>query len=323
MGENLPAISVVMPLYNKEHEVGRAVQSVLAQTFSDYELLVVDDGSTDKGPDVVAAWNEPRIRMIRQDNGGVSAARNRGIAEARAGLVAFLDADDEWLPEFLETIIRLRENFPVCRVFATSYMICYMGQPPRLAILRGALPAGNNEGILLDYFQTATFSDPPLHSSAVAVDKKAITEINGFPIGIIAGEDLLTWARLAVRFDIAYCASPLARFYAPQQMSDRPPRIPQQPDQFAQCLSEILNIVPIEKRQSLTEYLALWHRMRAVVFIMLNQGIDARLEIRNASSYIGMNIRLQVLNIISKFPGTLPSRAQRLASKIMHMIRSF
>lgn len=315
------AISVVMPLYNKEREVARAIRSVLAQTFSEFELLVVDDGSSDGGSVIVTACGDPRIRMVRQENAGVSAARNRGITEARADLIAFLDADDEWLPEFLETILRLRENFPGCRVYATRYFLCYAGHEERAAVVKMDEP-GFQEGLLTNYFQVASHSDPPLWSSAVAVDKAAILDTGGFPVGVIAGEDLLTWARLVARFDIAYCTTPLARFYAPMEMSDRPPRVPQKPDRVAQGLSELLDIVPLEQHQSLKEYLALWHRMRAVVFIKLNRGFDARQEIRNAISYVGMTSRLRVLMFLSWLPGTLPSRLQILLSRSLNLIRS-
>lgn len=318
-----PAISIVMPLYNKEREVARAIKSVLAQTSADFELLVVDDGSTDNGADVASACSDSRVRLIRQENAGVSAARNRGIDEARADLIAFLDADDEWLPEFLETVIRLRLDFPLCRVFATSYMFYYVEQSARQAILRGAFPTDCREGILSEYFRIAVHSDPPLWSSAVAVDKSAFLEIGGFPVGVIAGEDLLTWARLAARYDIAYCTKPLARFYAPLEMSDRPPRIPQQPDKVAQGLCELLENVSPEKQQSLQEYLALWHRMRAVVFIKLNRGVAARQDIRKACRYIGMTSRLRLLYLLSWLPGALPSRAQLLLSRSMNLIRSW
>jgi len=123
---------------------------------------VVDDGSTDKGSDIVVAYRDPRIKMIRQENTGVSSARNRGISDARSELVAFLDADDEWLPDFLETILRLKDQFPECGVYATSYVYCRPGGHKRPAILRG-LPDGFNEGILHDYFRIAANSDPPLY----------------------------------------------------------------------------------------------------------------------------------------------------------------
>lgn len=314
-----PAISVVMPLYNKEQEIGRAIRSVLAQTFTDFELLVIDDGSTDNSPTIVAACDDPRVRLARQENAGVSAARNLGIIEARADLVALLDADDEWLPFFLETIVRLKESFTCCKIYATRYFLCYAGQKERPAIVRADIA----EGELKNYFRVASQSEPPLCSSAVAVDKAAIHEIGGFPIGISAGEDLLTWARLAARYDIAYSTTPCARFYAPMQMSDRPLRTPQQPDLVAQGLVELLDAVSLEKKQSLIEYLGLWHRMRAVVYIKLNRGSDARQELNNASNYVAMNPRLRLFKIMSRLPGTLPSRVQLFLSKTFNLIRLF
>lgn len=99
---NLPYFSVVIPLYNKEIYIKRTLESVLAQTFTDFEIIIVDDGSTDTSCDIVESINDPRIHLICQENGGPSKARNRGIKEAKGQFIAFLDADDEWLPEKLE-----------------------------------------------------------------------------------------------------------------------------------------------------------------------------------------------------------------------------
>jgi glycosyltransferase involved in cell wall biosynthesis len=95
------SVSAIIPLYNKAPYIQRALGSVLAQTFRDFELIVVDDGSTDSGGEIVARCSDPRVRLIRQDNAGPGAARNRGLNEAGGEFVAFLDADDEWLPAFL------------------------------------------------------------------------------------------------------------------------------------------------------------------------------------------------------------------------------
>ena len=105
-------VSVVIPLYNKEPYVRRALESIAAQTFGDYEVIVVDDGSTDEGARVVEEFAREstagaRLRLVSQPNAGPGAARNRGLAEARGRFAAFLDADDEWLPEFLSEGVKL------------------------------------------------------------------------------------------------------------------------------------------------------------------------------------------------------------------------
>ncbi|MBK8060984.1 MAG: glycosyltransferase family 2 protein [Gemmatimonadetes bacterium] len=102
----MPQVSVVVPLYNKEPYVRRALDSIAAQSFADFEVVIVDDGSQDGSAAIAAGYPDSRFRMIRQANAGPGAARNRGIAEAKGEWIAFLDADDEWLPDYLELAVR-------------------------------------------------------------------------------------------------------------------------------------------------------------------------------------------------------------------------
>jgi hypothetical protein len=103
-------VSVIIPLFNKAPYVARALASVAAQTYTDFEVIVVDDGSTDEGPRIVEACNDAHIRLITQENSGPGAARNRGLELAQGELVAFLDADDEWLPNYLSESVRLLDE---------------------------------------------------------------------------------------------------------------------------------------------------------------------------------------------------------------------
>jgi len=320
MPEN-PLISIVMPLYNKEAEVKRAIQSVLAQSFPDYELIVIDDGSTDKGPDVVSAIEDSRIRMLHQKNAGVSAARNRGLEEARADLIAFLDADDEWFTDFLETILFLRKKYPTCQVYGTSYVFRYPERDDRPAILR-SFSEQATDAILKEYFCIASVSDPPLWSSAVAVTKEAITDVNGFPPGVIVGEYLLTWAKLALRYEIAYCREPKARFWAPAGVKDRPGREPQFPDIVGNELARLVAVNDHIKTRGLRSYLAHWHEMRAIVFLRLNNNKQALLEICKVADIVGMNSKLHLLTVLARLPGTLPERTFRFLTSVKDRYRS-
>lgn len=127
-----PAISVIMPAFNRAEMIGRAIDSVLAQDFGDYELIVVDDGSADGTAEVVAAVLDPRVRLIRLDsNGGGNAARNRGIREARAPLLAFLDSDDAFLPHKLGFAVGFLRSRPQIDVLLDSFIKTYPDKPER------------------------------------------------------------------------------------------------------------------------------------------------------------------------------------------------
>lgn len=249
-------ISVIIPLYNKEGQVARTLRSVLGQTFRNFEVVVVDDGCTDGSVKVVQSFNDGRIRIISQSNAGVSAARNHGIAEARYDLLAFIDADDEWLPEYLQTQYDLSRAYPECSVFATAYEF----RKPSGSMV----PARFNEiqlgldksGLLNKYFVVASKFDPPLWTSAVVVRKSAIETVGGFPYGAKSGEDLLTWARLACRYKIAYCMKSLA-VYCQGYSNPRPPEVR---DIIGEQFEQLYNTYP--GQSGLKHYVAFWYKMR-------------------------------------------------------------
>lgn len=204
-------ISIVLPLWNKARYVARTVQSVLDQSFTRFELIVVDDGSTDGSADIVTStFHDPRIRLIRQTNAGVSAARNRGIDEARFPYVAFIDGDDEWLPSHLDTLVRLiREHNDTCQVFATAYMLQTGNDIPHNAhIDTDKLPFRTPEGVMDNFLELATGINSPYNMSSFAASKEILARIGGFPTGIASGEDVITQARLALHSPVAYATTP-------------------------------------------------------------------------------------------------------------------
>ena len=265
--ETKPLISIVMPLFNKADQVRDTIASVQTQTIDDWELVVVDDGSTDGGGALVADLEDQRIRILSQANAGVSAARNCGIEAARSELIAFLDADDLWHPGFLATILELKSDFPEARWYATAYEIHPAEGKPSISRLCGML--GFKRGLLKNYFVLASRSDPPVWTSAVAVQREAIRLIGNFPVGIGSGEDLLTWSRLAVRFPLAYDTTPQAIFLISG--------IDRMPDPLG-LVGNALRALKDEHQDiaGLNDYLGLWYRMQAVMAMRFGQSNLAR-----------------------------------------------
>jgi len=199
----IPEVSVIIPLYNKGPYVERAMQSVLGQTIHNLELIVVDDGSTDDGAKIVQSYNDPRIRLIQQQNAGVSVARNRGVAESRADFITFLDADDEWKPHFLETLFRLRNLFPEAGAYCTAYDIVKANGDTWKTNKTGA-PFPPWEGLLPDYFLSAAMSGPSISSSSIGLGRHIFYEFGGFLTGAWYGEDNALWGRIALKYPIAF-----------------------------------------------------------------------------------------------------------------------
>src|SRR5690606_5467803 len=117
----MPLFSIVIPLYNKEKHIAETLASVLGQSFADFEVIVVNDGSTDGSLSAVNAFNDPRLFVHTKENGGVSDARNYGIAKAKGDFIALLDADDTWEPTFLQEMKCLMEKYPDCDLYASAF----------------------------------------------------------------------------------------------------------------------------------------------------------------------------------------------------------
>lgn len=268
--------SVVIPLYNKEKQIAGTLRSVFSQSYTNYEIVIVDDGSTDGSAAVVESLSDPRIRLIRQENGGVSAARNRGIAEARGKYIALLDADDEWRPEYLETIATLIRKYPQCDVFATGYETIDSDRNVSKTIINKLKI--DSDGILDNYFEVASCSNPPLCSSTVVISKSSIQSIGGFPTGIKTGEDLITWAKLALKYQIAYSIKSSVYFLVDDktQNEDQKKRAPEEFDYVGNELRKLY----LSNRQvaGLKEYVSLWHKMRCRIFIAKYDAPNARKE---------------------------------------------
>jgi glycosyltransferase involved in cell wall biosynthesis len=301
-----PACSVIMPLYNKEQEVLTTIPSVLNQTFTDFELLVINDGSTDLSVQVVEKFDDPRISIVSQENAGVSAARNTGVRLAQSELIVFIDADDLWHPDFLATIIALRNDYPQARWFATGYEIVHPEKGRSLSTLKG--PAKKfRRGILSNYFGVGACSDPPVWSSATAVMRDAIQAIGGFPVGIGSGEDLLTWARLAVRFPLAYEARSLAVFRVSGIHRRADPA-----NKVGHALEQLVENFP--HVPSVRAYLGLWYRMQAVIAMRFGDAALAR-------QWAGLAVRFgpcQIRNFYVLCLAALPGKARALVD---HSIR--
>lgn len=293
-------ISVIIPLYNKALYIASTLQCVLQQTYTQYEIVVVDDGSTDDGVTKVKSVKDDRIRIVHQKNGGVSAARNRGIAEAHGEYVAFLDADDEWRPDYLQTQMDLVLKYPQCDVFCCNYEFKNAEGKVTPTIIR-KLPFSGEDGILSNYFEVASSSHPPLWTSAVMVCKGAIQSIGGFPVGIKSGEDLLTWARLAVKYQIAYNKKPLAVFNIMNyKVTEKPKRIPAEIDYVGK---ELMNLYKTHTQKiGLRNYVAHWHKMRSSIYMRLCMRKKSINEAVKSIRLNPFNYKLYVYILINLIP---------------------
>ncbi|KJS08358.1 MAG: hypothetical protein VR73_05930 [Gammaproteobacteria bacterium BRH_c0] len=296
-----PCISVIMPLYNKEDSVSRSISSVLAQTILDFELIIINDGSTDNSANVVSQFIDPRIIFVEQLNAGVGAARNRGVMESTSDLVTFLDADDEWYPDYIESILVLAEQYSQCSVYATSYLFKDGDN-----IVSPSIPFFEKKGIIHDYFYLACKGSPPFCIGSVTVRKSALLSIGLFTPGIMAGEDLLCWAKLAQQYDIAFLNQPKAVYHFPVKLgADHNVRIPDENDVVYLALVALYNAERAgERKKNIKSYIGHWCKMRLHLYVYKGMRAHALTEYHKLLKHSPLNIKafsLIVLAIVPNF----------------------
>ena len=225
--------SVIIPLYNKAPYIRKALESVLAQTYTDYEVIVVDDGSTDESASIVETmlcevmrlqgYKATRqedgkaedalpnrliaqlpYRLLKQKNAGVSAARNYGFSVSIGDYIAFLDADDWWEPTYLERMAQLIEDYPEAGLYGMNY-IYYKSGKTRVAL-------HTDTGYINYPKEYLRNNAMMIFTSSSSSSRKVYEEMGGFPMGIKLGEDFLLWAKIALHYPVAFCNEPLAYY---------------------------------------------------------------------------------------------------------------
>lgn len=214
--------SIIIPLYNKEPYVAKAIKSVLSQTFTDYELIIVDDGSKDNSAAIAAQAIKGHVncRLVRQENAGVSMARNNGVAVSKGDYLCFLDADDWWEPTFLEEIAYLIEEFPEAGIYGTNYTIVNeFKHKTRVA----KIGVGEDfEKGYINYCQAyAKTMYMPLTSNSVAIPKAVFEEMHGFRKGIKLGEDFILWIHVALKYKVVFLNKPLTYYNQDVDVANR------------------------------------------------------------------------------------------------------
>lgn len=304
-----PLISIVIPLYNKERQIGATIESVLRQTYRNFEIIIVNDGSTDRSLDVVRNIPDPRIRIFSQLNGGVSVARNHGIEKAEGEYIAFLDADDEWHENYLKSQVDMIGKYPGCGVFACAYEYKDENQTITPAVYRGIRFEGQT-GILDNYFEVASMSAPPIWTSAVVVKKRCFENTGGFMPGVATGEDLLLWAKLAASCKIAFNRIPLAQYNLPSTGTLRKdPKDMSLKNDLVR--SELIMLYRKSNPGYLRLYLSFWDKMRAVINIKKGEHLEGMRYAFNAICWNAANYKAYLLLILSMIPMKISNRILR------------
>lgn len=197
--------SVIIPLYNKEKSIGGTINSVLKQTYSTYELIIVNDGSTDDSLNIAKSYRDPRIKIITQRNGGESSARNTGIKAAINDYIALIDADDQWDEGFLCHMEKLIKDFPEASFFGCQIESVNGSKKSIINAMH------SKRGYIENYF-TSQINGPVVWSSSVIIKRECFNEVGYFNTSYSRGGDLDMWVRLARKYKVAFEPIPLSRY---------------------------------------------------------------------------------------------------------------
>lgn len=305
-------ISVVIPLYNKETEIERALRSVMEQSLSVGEIIVVNDGSTDSSKEVVerfiAAHPDAGIRLINQKNSGVSAARNRAIEEAKGSYIALLDADDWWLPNYIAEVCRMMEYYPDADAYSTAFDIVTNKRHTRAAVPtteRYISPA-----------EEALKSRYPIIPSTATLRREMVLKCGGFPEGMRIGEDQWLWVRM-MQHGAKFAFSPMALVRYSLSASNRSAAI-YRSEQSAHSIAELYDP---KGDSTLNEYIARIGIGKAITQSVRGGTEDAKEAIR-AFGYTKISKRqLLRLKLLNALPASLRPAVDGLYATMAWVIK--
>ncbi len=208
-------VSVVVPLYNKRPEIERCLATICAQTYPNMEVIVVNDGSTDGGDQLVRNWTDHRVRLIDQANAGPGAARNRGLREARGELIAFLDADDEWQRDYLENAVRALQDDPELGAVTFGYLEYPSGENTEPMWKRRGLVSGNYRVTTATHPRLMNFLAAFMSPCSTVARTGMIRELGGFfdRDRCLFGEDQFLWIKVLLRAKVRVDLRPLTSFH--------------------------------------------------------------------------------------------------------------
>jgi len=199
--------SVIIPLYNKEKFIENTIQSILDQTFQNFEIIVINDGSTDKSEEKLLKFNDKRIQYFCKTNEGVSIARNLGINKANTNFITFIDADDYWYPDFLAVMHKAIISFPEQKVFSGAIEI----ETSRKTFPAQYSVAKTNDFQIIDYFK-ASRKELILFTSCAVFNKSIFDEIGNFDSEIKSNQDTDLWIRIGLVYPVVFTGKILARY---------------------------------------------------------------------------------------------------------------
>lgn len=204
MPEN-PFISIIVPLYNKEFCIRNTIESILNQSYTNFEVIIINDGSTDRSLHIVSGISDNRIRIINKTNEGVSATRNRGIKEAKGDYILFLDADDYLYPDGIQTLIDLKNKYPDAQIYTGNFEIHKTDSIHKMCKLQ-------QEGYINDPFKLKWHKTWDMRLGSFIMEKKCFEMVPGFHAIMTIGEDTYFTDALLDNFKIAYTPAVIMKY---------------------------------------------------------------------------------------------------------------
>jgi len=222
-----PFFSVIIPLYNKEKFIKNTIESVLNQEFTDFEIIIVNDGSTDNSLKQLEIFSNDRITIFNQENQGVSVARNFGLEQSKGKYICFLDADDYWYPHFLSQIYKYIKLLPQQKVFTSAFE--FEIQNKIIPFVYSMKKTSDYQ--IVDYFEVSQKKHGVIGTSTSVFDRSIFEKIGVFDVRFRAGEDSDLWIRVGLNFPVVFIWKIAARYvYDPQGITKNRKKITEKTD---------------------------------------------------------------------------------------------